>query len=394
VVADPSESVEAQVSTPWRDERSARNTLASLAWTAAHLPDPDGANITTETFDRAQLAAWLIRNDLGGLGFAWAVSNDPESVGMLRRAARGTAAGNLAHFATLDRIERRFEEERLPMVLLKGAAVACSGYHDPSFRSMNDLDIWVRDEDMPRAVLALGALGFHQEPSPPSRPDALQRRSCGELVFRHARREHGFIELHYGAFQGLWIQRTAHPDTEAVWQRKTPMGPGRHACRLAAEDAILQTAFHIVVNQFAQAPLRGMMDLAVLARAHRIDWDAVAERARAWRLATATWLVLDHANRLIGVPGCDAALSGLSPGRARRAAFRALMTPLALLSGRDLTRSSARHALMLALVDRPRDGARLVGRTLWPEAWWITARYGRPVSHIGHLWGLVRRGTV
>jgi len=172
------------------------------------------------------------------------------------------------------------------------------------------------------------------------------------------------------------------------------MGPDRHACRLATEDAILQTAFHVVVNQFSQAPLRGLMDLAVLARARRVDWDAVVERARAWRLATATWVVLDHANRLIGLPGCGAALSGLVPGRMRRAALRGFMTPLALLSGRDLTLKSRRHVFMLALVDRPRDGARLIGRTVWPEAWWIAARYGRPVGHIEHLWGLVRRGTV
>ena len=394
MVADPSESVEAPISTLWRDERSARNTLSSLAQIAAGLRDPDDANIGAGMFDRTRFAAWLMRNDLGGLGFAWAVSNDPELAERLRGAALGTAAGNLAHFATLDRIERRFEEERLPLVLLKGAAVACSGYSDPSFRSMTDLDIWVRDEDMPRAVLALRALGFQKEPSPPSRPDALQRRSCGELVFSSARGEHGLVELHYGAFQGLWIQRTARPDTEAVWHRATPLGPGRHARRLAAEDAIVQTAFHVVVNQFGQSPLRGLMDLAVLARAHRIDWDAVAARARAWRLATATWFVLDQANRLIGLPGCDVALPGLRPGRTRRAALRALMTPRALLSGRDLTRRSRRHVLMLALVDRPRDAARLVGRTLWPEAWWIAARYGRPVGHIAHLWGLVRRGTV
>jgi hypothetical protein len=47
---------------------------------------------------------------------------------------------------------------------------------------------------------------------------------------------------------------------------------------------------------------------------------------------------------------------------------------------------------MMALVDRRRDGARLIGRTVWPEPWWIAARYGRPASRMKHLWGLVRRG--
>ena len=313
---------------------------------------------------------------------------------MLREAALGAAAGNLAHFATLDRIERRFEAERLPMVLLKGAAVASSAYRDRSFRPMSDLDIWVQDDDMPRAVENLLGLGFRQEPNLPHRPSALQRRSAGELVFRPARGGHGLVELHYGAFPGWWIQRVAHPDTEGLWRRAEPMGPGRHALRLAAEDAVLQTAFHVAVNQFGQAPLRGMMDLAVLARTRALDWDAVAERASAWRLKTATWLVLDTAHRMIGLPGCDVAVSQLRPARVRRAALRAFVTPRALLSGRDLTRKSRRHLFMLGLVDRPRDGACLLGRTLWPETWWIAARYGRPVGRIEHLWGLVRRGEV
>ncbi len=384
----------ARVGCPWRDDGDARGVLSRLAQTASGLAAPTGRSELTAIVDRRRLAAWLARNDFGALGFASAAPDDPEFAAMLRGAALGAAAGNLSHFATLDRIERRFEAEHLPMVLLKGAAIAASAYRDRSFRPMSDLDIWVRDDDLPRAASRLRAIGFRQEPNLPNRPPALQRRSCGELVFRHERGEHGLVELHYGAFPGWWIQRAAHLDTEGLWRRAEPMGPGRHALRLAAEDAVLQTAFHVVVNQFGQAPLRGLMDIAVLARTHAIDWDAVAKRARAWRLATATWLVLDTANRLIGLPGCDAAISGLRPTLARRAALRAFVTPRALLAGRDLTRKARRHLFMLGLVDRPRDGARLIGRTLWPETWWIAARYGRPVGRIEHLCGLIRRGAV
>jgi hypothetical protein len=313
---------------------------------------------------------------------------------MLREVAIGGAAGNLAHFASLDRIERRFEALRIPMVLLKGAAVASCSYADPSFRPMTDLDIWIRDEDVDVAVSTLRALGFREDPGLPHRPAALQRLSSGEIIFRHAGGEHGLVELHYGAFQGWWIKRAARPDTAAVWHRAEPMAPGRHARHLATEDAILQTAFHVVVNQFGQAPWRLMMDLAVLSRAHRVDWDAVAQRASDWRLRTATWLVLDTTDRLIGLPGCAEAVAELRPALARRAALAALVTPSALLSGFDLTRKMRRHVFMLSLVDRPRDGARLIGRAVWPERWWIAARYGRPIGRVEHLWGLLRRGEV
>lgn len=334
----------------------------------------------------------MTRHDLAGIGFAAARPADEPLAELLKAAALGAAAGNLAHFATLDRIEQRFSADRLPMILLKGAAVAHASYRDPSFRPMTDLDIWVRDDDMPRAVGHLRVLGFRQEADQLERPPALQQQSRGEIVFRHARREHGMVELHYGAFQGWWARRAADPDDEALWRRAVPLGRGRHARRLATEDAILQTAFHIAVNQFGQAPLRGLMDLAVLARAHPVDWNAVAARAREWRLRTVTWLVLDTAHRLIGLPGCEPALGELRPARARRTALRAFVTPRTVLAGRDLTHRARRHAFMMALVDRRLDGARLIGRTLWPEPWWIAARYGRRVNRLRHLLGLVRRG--
>src|SRR6185436_13414792 len=272
---------------PWQHVSRARTALASLAVAAVGDPDPAGSTGWSGAVDRGRLVDWLKKHDLAPLGFAHALPADPELAAMLKPAAAGAAAGNLAHLASLTRIERRFETERIPMTLLKGAAVAGTAYRDPSFRPLSDLDIWVRDDDMPRAIEALRALAFRQERGLPDRPAALQKMSSGELVFRHARGEHGLVELHYGPFPGWWIKRTAQPEIEAVWRRTRPMGEGRHAGRLAAEDAILQTAFHVAVNQFGQAPLRGLMDLAVLARAHRIDWDAVVARATAWRLKTA-----------------------------------------------------------------------------------------------------------
>jgi len=379
---------------PWRDDRDARVFLSHLANVASGAASPAGQGGFESDGDRLAWAAWLVRNDFAGLGFAAARVSDPELAPLLREAAAGEAAGNLAHFETLDRIERRFESEHVPMVLLKGAAVAGSAYRDPSLRPMTDIDIWLKPDDMPRAAAALSALGFRGDPSPRKRPEALQRHSGGELVFHHARREHGRVELHYGAFPGWWIRRAANPDTNAVWHRAEPLGPGRHASRLATEDAILQTAFHVAVNQFGQSPLRGLMDLAVLARAYPVDWDAIVERARVWRLATATWLVLDAAHRWIGLPGSDAAVSRLRPARARGAMLRAFVTPHAVFSGRGLAQTTRRHLFMLALVDRPKDGARLIGRTLWPETWWMSARYGRPMSRVGHLWGIVKRREV
>jgi len=378
--------------TPWFEESAARTVLGRLADTGAGLDERDRGPLGAG--DRPRLAAWLSRHDLAPLAYRATADHDPDLAALLKERAWGAAAENLAHFETLSRIEERLARESIPFVLLKGAAVAASVYRDPSLRAMSDIDLWLRPEDMPRAAGLLGELGLREAGGLPNRPPQLQRHSGGEMVFRHARRDHGIVELHYSVFQGWWVRRAADADADAVWGRSVVMGPGRHARRLAAEDAILHTAFHLVVNQFRQAPLRGVMDLGVLARACSIDWEAVADRALAWRLASATWLALDTAARLVGLPGCGAALARVAPRPGRRTVLRRLLRTGPLLEGRDMAARSRRHLLMLALVDRPKDVARLVARTLWPEPWWLDARYGRPVGRVRHLAGLLRRGEV
>jgi hypothetical protein len=340
------------------------------------------------------VAEWLRSRDLAPLGRAALADSDQPLASALTCEALGAAAANMAHLARLSHVERRFAAEEIDLVLLKGAAIADGTYADPSLRPMTDVDIWVRTGDMARAAATLIDAGYRQEPGLAHRPEALQRRSGGELVFRASTGTTGLIELHFSPFAGWWIQRTACPDLAAVWQRSVPMGANRHARCLAPEDAVLQTAFHVVVNQFGQAPLRGLMDLAVLARVRPIDWDEVADRARLWRLAHATWIALAIADRLIGLPGSETALARLRPGRSRRWVLDALVSPESLLAGRDLTGRQLRHPFMLSIVDRRRDGARLVGRAIWPETWWLTARHGRATSRYRHLRELLRRGEV
>ena len=335
------------------------------------------------------IAAWLAQNELGALGRAAWGPGDPALGSTLAAQALGAAAANAIHLAHLAAIERAFEADGIGLVLLKGAAIAPTGYADPALRPMTDLDLWIRDDGMDRACAALVRLGFRQVAGLATRPPALQRRSGGELVFRPESGP-GLVELHFSPFPGWWIRRTASPDLEGLWSRSVPAGEGRHGRRLAPEDALLQTAFHVVVNQFGQAPLRGLMDLAVISRAFTIDWTAVVARARAFRIAHATWVALDAAERLIGLPGAAAAVAALRPSWSRRVALRRFVTPRSLLARRDLTRARLRHPFMLTLVDRGRDGARLVARTVWPEDWWIEARHGRAAGRLRHIGGLLR----
>lgn len=372
------------------DLTTTRRFLSLLAALPAAGPPPEADRLP----DAEALASWAARHDLEGLAYAWLRGSRTEAARRLRREAFSSAAANLAHFDNLRRIEKSFFGAGLPMVLLKGAALAGAVYGDPALRSMSDIDIWVRASDMDRAMALMEGLGFSRLEPPRRRPAELQRMAGGEVRFRSADGTLGLVELHWSPFPGWWMRRTARVDPEAVWKRSEPVAPGRHARRLCREDTVLQVALHIVGSQFLESPLRGLMDIAVMARAWPLDWVRASERARAWRVATALWLVLDLADSLIGAREVRTAARRLRPSFLREQLLRRLVTPESLLFGAGPVSSRARYLLLLLLVDRSRDVLGIVSRTLWPEKRWLSARYGRPISRARHLWLVLGRGEV
>ena len=74
--------------------------------------------------------------------------------------------------------------------------------------------------------------------------------------------------------------------------------------------------------------LRGLLDVALLARSQPVDWQAVAERAHDWRVAAATWLVLDLADALFGLPGAGRRSPGCAPAGYGAGCWAASSTPI------------------------------------------------------------------
>ena len=231
-----------------------------------------------------------------------------------------------------------------------------------------------------REVLA--GLGY-VERGKAERPLALQAGRDGEVQMVGTAAGSGLVELHWGLFAGEWLQRTAAVDSAGIRSRAIPVTLAGHAARtLAAEDAIVHLAVHLAVNhQMAYPGLRGLVDISLLARPdgvqpQSVDWRAVVVRARAWRVAVATWLALSLAAELLGLPGAERAVAALRPSAARRRLLRRFVDGQAVLEGRDMTGGPRRFAYQLLLVDRPVDALRLLGRALWPEGSWLAARYG------------------
>lgn len=357
--------------------------------------------------DTAALQAWAAATDapawcewLHGQGLAAYAFHQLRATGVLTRlptelqtALRGryyTAAGDAElHVRELAAVLDILAGIQITPIVFKGAALAFTVYPDPACRPMGDLDLWLSDEEMPRAQAALEATGYRQYIKE-ARPVALQAQREGEiqLVGRQAGR--GLVELHWGVFAGEWLRRIAAVDRAGLRERAIPVTlAGRPARTLAPEDAIIQLAVHLAVNhQMAYPGVRGLLDVALVAiNNNPVDWGAIVERARAWRVAIPTWLVLTLTATLFGLQDAHAASLQLRPSWVRRWLLARFTGPQAILDGRDITRSRLRLLYQLLLVDRPQDAALLVWRALWPEKDWLLARYGAATlkTRIRHL---------
>ncbi len=377
-----------------RASRQPRVPLVRCLLTRCLTPDRSGCAEAIEVLG----AGWLVRQGLAPL--VWqrcgtlALSDEVQSE--LRAAYYIAAGGAELRRRELAAVLRALNEAGVPVVAFKGAAIAFGIYPDPAFRTMGDLDLWLRAEDMERARQVLEGRGYQTYCLPGRSPAQMLLLSEGEFGLWSTRSGGGWVELHWSIYQGEWLRRAANVgDLSTVRLRAVSTQlAGERVQMLAPEDAIIQSAVHTAVNhQMSLFALRALIDITAMARAATVDWPALVQRARAWRVATAMWLVLSLTVDLAGLQEAAEAVRQLQPSALRRRILHYFVNCETLIEMRDLSISRWRFVFLLLLIDRVRDAFRLIGRTLWPEAAWLKIRYGEATVKVrfGHLLSAIWR---
>jgi len=374
---------------PWPDLATARTFLGSLAGVTN-----ESDHVLENQVDNVLLAQWLIERNLGSLAYVRCRSISPNLAGSLQVEHFSTAAQNSLHWHNLQQIDGKFADADITAVLLKGAALAGTVYDGLEQRSMVDIDLWLSEQDMGQGCSLMDNLDFHSVRDL-DRPLALQVLSDGEIQYYSPDGASTLVELHLSPFEGWWIKRTAAIDKAGLWARKEALNQWKAFYQLAAEDMVIQLALHLAVgHQFGPQSVRSLMDIAITSKAREVNWQVVANRAKEWRVATAVWQVLFLVKQLIGASGLENVLTQLQPSAWRRRQLHRFVSPQSILAGRDLRDEHERFLFLLLLVDRPRDASRLVGRSLWPEDEWLSARYGGEVNRWRHIRRLITQGEI
>jgi len=202
----------------------------------------------------------------------------------------------------------------IPLLPLKGAALAPTVYPAPELRPMSDLDLLTHADDLPRIHAVFADLGYVEEPYEAS---LLPTRLRDPL-----RREWKFVASR-GGFPILVEVRAEpldpglpplteldhafsarlHTHATCMWNRARPLNDDAAAMLHAApEDLMLHVASHMATRH-ADFRLIWLLDIRqIIAHAPEFDWDYLAGEAQALGLAVPVHAALDAATRWLDVP--------------------------------------------------------------------------------------------
>jgi len=245
---------------------------------------------------------------------------DELRVGLRQRVYQTTAA-NAWLFIELGRVLDALGEAGVPVILLKGAALARAVYDDPGLRPMGDLDLLVPHALAGRAQTAVAALGYAAD-RPEIRPGA-RLAFESQVMLRRLRRPETAIEIHWGLLDAPYYE--ARLPMAWFWETARPIAldARRTALTLGPEAQLLHLCAHLVLHHDQdQAPaLRWRLDIAECLHvfAGDIDWPRLLDQARAFDLLIPLQRELPRAAGAWGAPlpaAARQALGALTPSRA------------------------------------------------------------------------------
>jgi hypothetical protein len=209
---------------------------------------------------------------------------------------------------------RAWQARGVPVVVLKGAALAAGVYPDPGLRPMADVDLLVPPERAGEVADWLQADGWQPQESYPQWADV----SLETLQSFNWQRGTERLDLHWHV-----LHRCTRPEvTRLFWERARPLAlAGADALQLAPEDAFLHVCSH-GVQYSSQAPFRWLADAAWILRragAGAFDWTRVVDLAERTGTSLPLRHGLDYAVAELRLPVPAPVLAAL---RARRAAWR------------------------------------------------------------------------
>jgi hypothetical protein len=233
----------------------------------------------------------------------------PSAMHDLRDTAIRSAAQSLQIRPELSRILEGFRRHGIATTVLKGAHLGQVVYESFALRTMCDLDVMVRQDDLARAAGVLTESGYAPQYYGVENVDYARHHHIRPMAKPGGIR----VEIHWS------IADPSAPfdiDIAAIWQRaRQARISGVDALVLSPEDLLLHLCLHASFSHQFRLGLRACWDIHEVVRHHRdaIDWDQLVRRAQQWRIGRYVYLTLRLVRELLAADIPTAAIASLEP---------------------------------------------------------------------------------
>lgn len=206
---------------------------------------------------------------------------------------------------------------------LKGMSLAHTLYKDIAGRQSSDIDILIKEDDLPRAEGILEGLGYKSDLYGFSRQ--YWRRHQYHLIYSK-KSEFGYpitVELHWAL-----DYRRRYQQLVSLWQRSHELViADSPLVFLSKEDELFSFALHI--RHFGKIScIKNVCDVALLISRYRnsMDWDYIFRECRRSRLYSCLFFILEQARILLGLEIPANILGNLKVPAYRRSLIRRFIT--------------------------------------------------------------------
>jgi len=226
----------------------------------------------------------------------------------LQGVYRSQATQNSTLFFDASRVLKTFIDHQLPVIALKGLALAKSLYGDIALRTMTDMDLLVKEEDLVKAGRILLAIGYDQ-----AFPAWEKTLKSHHHLPPFTSKNGTVLELHWNIIS---LHSNLAVDVGGLWDRSCLVEENGVVFRvLSLEDLLLHICVHGCHHLLTAIDLIPFCDLTKIIEknADNIDWEKIIDRSILWGGQKGVYLMLLLARELLGAEVPDKILVEIKP---------------------------------------------------------------------------------
>jgi len=225
----------------------------------------------------------------------------------LNQVYNGTLYKNIIFSNELTNILEAFSKGGIDAIALKGTVLAEQLYGNPALRSIVDIDILVKPEQLSKASALLIEMGYSASTEKQEREHPFHDTYFRQVQFPL------FVELHWN----LDDSRLIGGQRKEIWERAQSVA-GSAVRVLSPEDNLLFLSNHLTKQD--DQLLKCLGDIVKLLKKYNgtLDWDYVIQSSRSCSIENSVYYCLKLAHELLGGPLPAADISVLQPKKWRR----------------------------------------------------------------------------